>query len=172
MQNVVIIGAGNVAHHLGAAMQNAGLKIIQVYSRSMEAARTLGEKLNTEFTNDLKLISEKADLYLLAITDGQIKSIASELKQGHGVLAHTSGSISIDVLANTNRPNGVFYPLQTFSKNVDLGHLVYPICVEANDPEAEQTLCDLAEKLVGEQNVYRVNSEQRKALHVAAVFCL
>ena len=74
MKKVVVIGAGNVAHHLGVSIKKAGLDILQVYSRTIDSARSLGAKLNADFINDISKISEKADLYLIAVKDAHIKT--------------------------------------------------------------------------------------------------
>ena len=171
MQKVVVIGAGNVAHHLGFALKKAGIDIIQVCSTTLESARSLGAKLDTDFTHDIGGIVSKADLYLIAIKDEEIKRVAAKLAQTDGVIVHTSGSTSMDVLANSGKNTiGVFYPLQTFSKKVNLSQSQYPLCIEGNTSETEKSLIELAEKLVGRHNVHHINSKQRKALHVAAVF--
>ena len=171
MKKVVVIGAGNVAHHLGVSIKNAGLDILQVYSRTIESARSLGSKLNADFISDISQISKKADLYLIAVKDAHIKTIVTKLNQVNGVIVHTSGSIAMNELSNSGKNAiGVLYPLQTFSKTVELCHSIYPICVEANTAETEKMLCGLAGKIVGVKNVYLLNSNQRKAVHVAAVF--
>ena len=41
---IILIGAGNVAHHLAAALLKAGENLCQIYSRTLDAARQLGMK--------------------------------------------------------------------------------------------------------------------------------
>ena len=43
-KRIILIGAGNVAHHLAPALLKAGLNLCQIYSRSIESARELGRK--------------------------------------------------------------------------------------------------------------------------------
>lgn len=43
-KRIILIGAGNVAHHLAPALLKAGLNLCQIYSRSIESARELGGK--------------------------------------------------------------------------------------------------------------------------------
>ena len=50
-QTFVIIGAGNVAFHLGGALANAGYRPIQVIGRSVSAATELASLLNCRFYN-------------------------------------------------------------------------------------------------------------------------
>jgi predicted short-subunit dehydrogenase-like oxidoreductase (DUF2520 family) len=63
---------------------------------------------------------------------------------------------------------GVFYPLQTLSKNKEVDFFTVPLCIEGADELISNQLEELARTI--SNNVYRVNSEQRKVLHLAAVF--
>jgi len=63
---------------------------------------------------------------------------------------------------------GVFYPLQTFSKNQKINFKDVPICIEANNKKTLNILSNLAKSV--SNNIYFTNSEQRKSLHLAAVF--
>ena len=82
-------------------------------------------------------------------------------------MVHTSGSVSVDALDKKNR-NGIFYPLQTFSKKAKIDFNTIPICLESADTADFELLQSLAEMI--SEKVYKINSEQRKALHVSAVF--
>jgi thioredoxin reductase len=50
MMKIVLIGAGNVATHLGIALQKAGCLILQVYSRTEESASALADRLLVDYT--------------------------------------------------------------------------------------------------------------------------
>ena len=56
----------------------------------------------------------------------------------------------------------------TFSKDKKVDFNEVPFCLEAENKKDEEQLKELA-NLIGEK-IYSINSEQRKALHVAAVF--
>ena len=45
IKKIVLIGAGNVATHLGSALCGAGCDVVQVYSRTKESAMELADKL-------------------------------------------------------------------------------------------------------------------------------
>jgi predicted short-subunit dehydrogenase-like oxidoreductase (DUF2520 family) len=64
--------------------------------------------------------------------------------------------------------HGIFYPLQTFSKQKKVDFEEIPICLEANKYEVLQQLERLAGSL--SRKVYFLDSKQRKAIHLAAVF--
>ncbi len=164
---IVFLGAGNLACHLSVALQNAGHDIVQVYSRTLKSANELANKLNCKATNDIFNIIETADLYIVAVSDDAIKSIIGKLNISNKNIVHTAGSIPMNILQPATN-YGVFYPLQTFSKNSALDFAEIPICVESNNANFQKTLLDLAKQISG--SVWQISSEKRKYLHLAAVF--
>jgi predicted short-subunit dehydrogenase-like oxidoreductase (DUF2520 family) len=169
MIKVSIIGSGNVAQHLIAAFQkvesvSATIQLVEVYSRQKKNLQHLvkDEQIVTNL-QDLK----EADVYLIAISDDAIATVSNQLPFKNRLVAHTSGSASLAVLSDTNR-KGVFYPLQTFTKGKKVDFSTIPICLEAADLMDVEILNTLAISLT--PRVFAINSEQRKALHVAAVF--
>jgi predicted short-subunit dehydrogenase-like oxidoreductase (DUF2520 family) len=169
MTKVIIIGSGNVAQHLIVAFQhsqNMGTEIdlIQVFSRRKESVSHLLD-LN-KITDNLETL-EEADLYIIAVSDDAIAAVSSELPFKNRLVVHTSGSISLNNLDEDNR-KGVFYPLQTFTKNKEVDFKTIPICLESENATDYQLLEKVA-KIISDK-VFAINSEQRKALHVAAVF--
>jgi predicted short-subunit dehydrogenase-like oxidoreductase (DUF2520 family) len=168
IQRIVLIGSGNVATQLGRALKSAGLEIMQVYSRSPEAARALAAELNCDATHRLDSLLPGADLYLVSVADDAISEVAVGFPFSEVLVAHTSGSTPMDVLDVAGNRSGVFYPLQTFSKNVEIDMWQVPLCLEARHEEDLQLLEQLAGML--SHNVQRINSDDRRILHVAAVF--
>ena len=168
IDTIVLVGAGNVATHLVVAFRDTGRKIIQVYDRSENSARQLAEKTGAELCSELKYIRSDADLYIIAVTDSAIENLVKELKVSNGLVVHTSGFKSIEAVRNISENYGVFYPLQTFSKNKPLDYLTIPVCIEANNEANLKLLEDLA--LSFSTDVRNINSEQRKMIHLAAVF--
>lgn len=164
MVKVIVIGSGNVAQHLVAAfLQTDEIELVQVYARDASQWSHLDGRVPV--TDDLDAIAI-ADLYLIAVTDDAIGSISEKLPFNHRLVAHTSGSVSIDGLAPNNK-RGVFYPLQTFSKNKPVDFSTIPICLETDASDFE-----LLEKVARSisNHIHPIDSEQRQALHVAAVF--
>ena len=165
MKNIILIGSGNVATHLGTALKKRGFNIVQVWSKRITNARMLASILNCDYTNSLNQL-KKADLYILAIKDDAISKILSNLQ--NIAVVHTAGSVSLEIFNNNFVNHGVFYPLQAFSKNLDLDFSEIPICIEASNSEFENKLINLGKQLSG--NIIKMNSEQRKQLHISAVF--
>jgi predicted short-subunit dehydrogenase-like oxidoreductase (DUF2520 family) len=166
--NIVIIGSGNVATHLGRAFKMAGQNISQIYSRNITHARTLADTLAAEPIDNMFDLDRSADLFIIAVKDEAIRELALELKLSDQLLVHTSGSTGLSALEATSTKIGVFYPLQTLSKIKSIDFRQIPIIIEANAPEVLTTIRAIADRL--SEKVIELNSEQRKTLHVAAVF--
>lgn len=149
MKKINIIGRGNVATHLYEAFK---------------------EKTSTVMVNphSLEFLDTDADFVLIAVSDNAISEIAAKLPAISGIVAHTSGSTALDTLSAYSGLTGVFYPLQTFTKGINLDYSEIPFFIEGCDEETTRQLCELA-SLVSD-NVRRADSKQRRALHVAAVF--
>jgi predicted short-subunit dehydrogenase-like oxidoreductase (DUF2520 family) len=121
---------------------------------------------SNRITSDYTQLQE-ADLYIIAVADDAIARVSSALPFENRLVAHTSGTVALEGLDPKNRP-AVFYPLQSFSKDKPIDFKSVPICLEAENEKDVQILKQLAHSI--SNAVYEINSEQRKALHVAAVF--
>jgi predicted short-subunit dehydrogenase-like oxidoreductase (DUF2520 family) len=165
---ITLIGSGNVATHLGAAFKNAGHRIVQVYSRNAHNAALLGYHIGAEAIDDLSSIDPNIDIFIISVSDDVIAGIAQELSKHNKLIAHTSGATDLyNILAFTDHA-GVFYPLQTFSKTKEVDFLTVPLCIEGANETITKTLKELAQSI--SNNVYEIDSTQRKTLHLAAVF--
>jgi len=165
---ITLIGSGNVATHLGAAFKNAGHKIVQVYSRNMQNAALLAYHISAEAIDNLENISSETDIFIISVNDDAIATIAEELSRYDKLIVHTSGATDLfNLLAFTDNA-GVFYPLQTFSKTKEVDFWSVPLCIEGANKNITQTLVALAQTI--SNNVYEIDSQQRKTLHLAAVF--
>ncbi len=165
MVSIVIIGSGNVAQHLITAfLQSNEVELIQVYSRQKEKVLHLlsSDKIVSEYSE-----IKEADVYLIAVSDNAIAEVSAKLPFENRLVVHTSGSMSMEILADKNR-RGVFYPLQTFTKSKAVDFRVIPICLEAENENDFTSLKTVAQSI--SSMVESISSEQRKALHVAAVF--
>lgn len=165
MLEVAIIGVGNLAQHLyNAFAECPSIDIVQVVGRNAQALDHFEKSAAT--STDFKNIADAA-IYIIAVSDTAIPTISKYLTHKKGLVVHTSGSVSMDVLADQSR-YGVFYPLQTFTKDRKVAINSVPFCLEAHN----ETDLELLKKLAGRlsEKVYGVDSEQRKVLHLAAVF--
>lgn len=165
MLKVSVIGSGNVAHHLVKVfLSNSKVDLIQVFARNKSAFSGLvpDEMLISDYA-DLK----DADLYLVSVSDAAIADVTSMLPFKSRLVAHTSGATDLSSIDSQNRAAS-FYPLQTFSKSKAVDMNAVPICIEATSEDDLKVLRHVA-KSISDQ-VYEMNSEQRRALHLSAVF--
>ncbi|MEM9076481.1 MAG: DUF2520 domain-containing protein [Bacteroidota bacterium] len=163
MLSVVILGTGNVAENLFHAFyESTSIRLTQVVGRNEESLKKFQDK--TKVSSDFENLVQ-ADIYVIAISDNAIPEISKKITQ-EGLVVHTSGATPMEVIPTKNR--GVFYPLQTFTKGHVLDFSTIPICVEAEDPMSFTKLQQLGECI--SNKVYGINSEQRKKLHLSAVF--
>ena len=187
---IVLIGAGNLATHLGKALHAAGHDMLQVFSRTMQSAETLASLLDAEPLTDIAQVRDDADVYIFSVKasalvqlvaqlcrheadglgeDGAVKALRKAKKGEHErVFLHTAGSMPMSVFEGMAQHYGVLYPMQTFSKQREVDFSIIPCFVEANDEFAQKQIEGLAREISG--RVYQLSSEDRKYLHLSAVF--
>jgi len=169
IKSITIVVAVNVGHNFGLAFRQAGYLIHEIYSRTQNSALLLSQTLNCNFTTKLSHLSPKSDLFILAVNDDAIESVIDQIQIKNRPIIHTSGSTPINIFENKGfEKYGIFYPVQSFSKNETESLSPIPICVEGNNQKMEDLLISLASSV--SNKVYSMDSEKRKALHVASVF--
>ena len=169
IEKVVFIGAGNLATQLALALKAKDVTIQQIYSHTHDNARKLGQQVNAPYTSELSQLVKDADIYILAVKDSAIKEVLENLSLNtSSLIVHTAGSVPMEILKESTHHYGVFYPLQTFSRerNIDFSNI--PICIEAGDCFQLMELEKLAKRI--SSSVHMISSEERKTLHLAAVF--
>lgn len=165
---ITIIGSGNVATHMTAAFKNAGHRIVQVYSATYQHAAMLAYHVGAEPADSLDQLYPETDIFIISIKDDAIIRVAEQLARYEKLTVHTSGATSLEALAAVMPQVGIFYPLQTFSKHKEVDFRAVPLCIEGNNEDITHQLLDLARTI--SNNVSLVNSDQRRILHLAAVF--
>ena len=167
---IVFIGAGRLAFNLGRAMLAAGHDILQVYSRTMESASAMAMTVGGMPTTDVTSITGDADVYIVAVSDAAMPELIPLVCKGreHKVFVHTAGSMPVDVFGGMALHYGVLYPMQSFSKECEVDFGGIPCFIEANDDYAMDVIKRLAASV--SEKVTPLSSEDRKYLHLAAVF--
>lgn len=165
---IVFIGAGNLATQLAKAFHAKGLNVVQIYSRTEESAKNLAIQIGAEYTHSLQNVKRQADLYICALKDDALPEILTQLTDCKGIFAHTAGSVPMNIFEGLFQNFGIFYPLQTFSKMRQADFSTIPILIEANNTQTETFLLEIARTL--SQNIQLVDSGQRAAVHLSAVF--
>ena len=130
MLSVIILGSGNIGTHLFKTLNRSKqVAVLQWYNRTKNnSSNTNGVQPNCFNLNELKV----ADVYILAISDKAINEVSEALPFDNRLVVHTSGSANISAIDKKNR-RGILYPLQTFSKEINLNFSEIPICIEAAD---------------------------------------
>lgn len=165
MINVVFLGYGNLNQHLCRALSKAeDVKVKQVFNRNF--IDFLSPLENIAFTDDISKLMD-ADIYIIGIPDDSIVSFSESLPFRNKLTVHTSGGVGMDQLSSKNKP-GVFYPLQTFSKQRAVDFTNVPICIEAENLVDLELLKNLG--LTISKKVVEISSEKRAKLHLSAVF--
>jgi len=166
--DIVLIGAGNLATRLGLRLRECNHRIVQVYSRTEASAKLLASLLGSEWTTQPDEISPEGQLYLISVSDKAVESVLAQMNFGNRLVAHTAGSMPMDVLQPFTINYGVFYPLQTFSKSREVDFAQIPICIEANSPENLEILHKLGRSM--SNDIREIDTVQRRQLHLSAVF--
>ncbi|AHM61761.1 hypothetical protein D770_17545 [Flammeovirgaceae bacterium 311] len=168
--NISIIGAGRVGWHLSQALSAAGHTITEVWSRRQSQARLLADKLpSAEVVHSLDFSDSPSHIFLVTVTDAALEEVGHRLiLPRDAIAAHTSGSQPLSIIKTNARGSGVFYPLQTFSKEKELDLAQVPFFIEGSDAATTLVLEALAGSLSA--RVHRASAEQRRQLHLAAVF--
>ncbi len=168
---VSFIGSGNLAWHLAPALDNTGYVVREVYSQNPKHAEALTERLyQAEVKASLDFSTSDSKVFIIAVSDDAISDVAREIiLPEDAILVHTSGSQPLSELQYAATTNlGVFYPLQTFTKGKKVDFKDIPFFIESYTKDTEHLLMQMAKSISNE--VRKIGSEERKALHVAAVF--
>jgi predicted short-subunit dehydrogenase-like oxidoreductase (DUF2520 family) len=162
----VIIGSGNTATALGRLINTVGHEIVQVFSRNSFHAEDLAEELGCESVSDWQQIDPDAELYIVALSDSALANLHENWQAKSGLVVHTAGALSIDVLEKVAENRGVLYPLQSLRKEKS-DYDSIPLLTDANTPENLEIITEFAESL--STLVRKANDEARMHLHISAV---
>ncbi|MDE7388405.1 MAG: DUF2520 domain-containing protein, partial [Muribaculaceae bacterium] len=149
----------------------AGAKIGRIASRNVENARKLADAVGAEAVEISRIDGADADIVIIAVHDDAISTIVNAVTPaGHAIFTHTAGSVPMSVFDPGRFPrHGIFYPMQTMSKTLDVDWRTAPMFIEGSSPEVENELMAAARLL--SDNVSRLDSDHRAQLHAAAVIC-
>ncbi len=164
--NVVIIGTGNVASVLSKLFITKGHKVIEIVGRNQNAAAELAKTCHCNANTNFTLITEKGDIYIIAVVDTAIETVVKQLSMQNKLVVHTAGSVSINVLNKPNSEFGVLWPLQTLRKEMKEVPEI-PFIIDANNEATYTTLLAFAKTLT--DTVFRANDAKRIKLHLTAV---
>jgi predicted short-subunit dehydrogenase-like oxidoreductase (DUF2520 family) len=169
IKKIAFIGSGNVATHLAKAFSKKGITIQQIYSQTCDNSEVLAWQANSIYICDLDELNLDVDLLIFAVKDEVIKTLSHFIlqKKPDIKMVHTSGSVGLDVFENATN-TGILYPLQSFSKTKKIDISEVPFLITSNNNSFKEEIKELAKFL--SHKVYEYTDEQRKHLHIAAVF--
>lgn len=165
---ISFVGAGNLATRLALCLKQQDHIISQVYSRTEKSAKELASLVEAKWTINPAEFDNTVDLVLVAISDKVFDEVLSKFDFNDCLLAHTAGSMPMNCLEKYSSNIGVFYPLQTFSKQREVDFSVIPMCIESETDKNKDVLIELANSI--SNSVQEVSSEKRKRLHLSAVW--
>lgn len=168
---IAIIGLGRLGSQLAVRIGACGLQLVEILNRSAQKGTEIAKKTDARLISRIEDLSKNLDLYILAVPDDQIVQVARSLGKllpKNALVVHTSGATPGSVLAPYFSNFGVFYPLQTFSAQTKADFTKIPILFDAVDAGSLTGLEKIA-KLIGGES-FHLGDEERKSLHVAAVF--
>lgn len=165
---VVIIGSGNVATAMAAVIA-PNHEIVQIYSRTLAHAQELAQAVGCpQATDNLNALVSDAHIYLITVADDAIELIIGQSQLKNGLWIHTSGSKPIDVFKGKRKHCGVMWPMQSFSKQLQVDFSQVPLFIEASTADDEKTLQRFASTM--SNTVIQADSHRRARLHLASVF--
>jgi predicted short-subunit dehydrogenase-like oxidoreductase (DUF2520 family) len=165
---VSFIGSGNVAYQLAPALKNCGYNIEKIIARNPKTGKSLAKKVGATYTNDFSSIEDITGIIIIAVNDDAIADVVNKLPAFKKMLViHTSGATDIEVLSKFKN-RGVLWQIQTIQARSKVDFKKVPLVVEANNPTSKKQVIQLAKSLSNE--VHSLTSEQRRVLHLGAVF--
>ena len=167
--DVVIIGSGNVAEAFARAVSGAeGVFLRQIFARNSERGHMLARECNTKWSCEPEELAE-ADLYIIAISDRAVESVARSLRFRPGAMVvHTAGSVPLAALPSQGVRRGILYAFQSFTAGRSVQFEGLPLFVEA-ESEEDYLMLESFGRMLG-CRVERADSERRRRIHLAGVF--
>ncbi|HUX55513.1 MAG TPA: DUF2520 domain-containing protein [Bacteroidales bacterium] len=166
--NISFVGAGRVADALCRKMYAAGFNIELIVSESKKNGPSLAGSCNALWSSDLKF-PNSTDIIIVSVPDHRLKTVLDKITCcSETLVVHTAGSIGLDIFPDQLAHKGIFYPLQTFSLERKVNFQNLPFLLESSDEKSTSILKSIVHSVGGK--VYLVDTKNRQALHLAAVF--
>jgi predicted short-subunit dehydrogenase-like oxidoreductase (DUF2520 family) len=166
--NISFAGAGRVADALIKKMYQCGFNIQHVVSQNELNGQRLARSYGAEWKPDL-IFSDLANVIIVAVPDHILKNVLENIECAEDtIVVHTAGSLGLEVFPCRIKHKGVFYPLQTFSKDREVDFIDLPFFIETSDQKSHELLVKIIDTFGSK--AYMINTEKRKMLHLSAVF--
>lgn len=167
---VSIIGTGNVATHIATSLYKMGVSVDFIVGRNLQKAHELANRVGASASDDFDGCKLNSHFVIVSVNDDSYSDVISKLNiKESSVILHTSGSLPMNIFEPKFSNYGVFYPLQTFSKDREISFNHIPLCIEGSSDNVYEQIKRLAGFI--SEDVRNINSEERGQIHLAAVFC-
>lgn len=164
---VVIIGSGNVAWHLAKICKEKSHSLLQIVNVHSKKITNHFDRFSVPYIFSIAEMSKEADLYIVAVKDSEIGQIQLPVFKDKQVLVHTSGTVSIELLSKYSNYYGCLYPLQSFTKGLELPFYEVPLLIESSNVRTKLVLEEFGHSLSG--TVQYMGLDNRRILHLSAV---
>lgn len=175
--NITIIGAGKIAYSLVSALTDSNYNVNNVVSKRIVSAKALAKKFNIpNYSNSLKDITIKSEIFFLSVPDGQIEIVAKQISKQNldfknSLFVHLSGSLNTKVLSCLKQKKASvasFHIMQTFPQKKVFKINGSFAAVESNNIKIEKFLFKLAKDL--KLKPLKISTEEKIGYHLAGVF--
>jgi predicted short-subunit dehydrogenase-like oxidoreductase (DUF2520 family) len=163
---IIVVGTGNVAFQMALRLMSRGVNITGIIGRNKTESKRLASLLQCQYSTDVNAFKDHSKIYLIAVSDNAIKSVAKKITDPNATIIHTSGSTELNILPSTKK--GVLWPLYSISKSAKINWNDVPVIMESSDRGTTRILNILTKALGGD--VYRLDGKQRAHAHMLAVF--
>ena len=164
IENITVIGAGNVGSQLCKQLYVKGYKIDAIINSGSNVPVKFLHEINSVHVGQIRNLPKKSDAYLIAVRDDQYEDVIAKFPYRDKLMIHTSGSFESEKFEKITKRWGCLYPLQTISKTKEVNWKnvqFFTECAQENDYLKMSTFCEKA------GFIYQyANSEKRKQLHM------
>lgn len=160
---VYILGYGNLGKHLLELFLSRGIDVGGVFSNQtldLSGVQTFSKTRINE-------ILVEGDILFVTTKDNDIQSSIFDITNDAVIKLYCSGSIALSEFTDCNHV-GIWYPLYSFSSEVEIDWKLVPVFVEYSDSVTQMSLEKLNNSL--NLNIRFLSSEDRAQLHLSAVF--
>ncbi|MDR1793053.1 MAG: DUF2520 domain-containing protein [Bacteroidales bacterium] len=153
-QKIGIIGNGNVGWHFQNRLKALDYQVVTFSSKDKHLPQIVQ--------------NADIDLLIICIQDAYYQHIIDILPATDKIIAHTSGSLDMNILQKTTPNLGVIYPFQTLTKGYFIDFEAVPLFIEASNSATETILQTIANKMSPLTRI--LSSQQRLFLHLSGCF--
>ena len=164
--NLVIIGNGRIAQQLIKAFSKEKISTCFIFGRDEEKLNNLISEFAFLKKISLDEIQDNS-ICLLCVSDSAISKVAQSIPNANCTLIHFSGVESIDLIIESHKNAGVFWPIKSFAFEKETSWEDAPVAAEVSSPKSEEDLMYLNSLL--RARLFFLDENKRTQLHLAAV---